>query len=120
MQIKITGRGIELTDAIRDYTEKKINGLSKFYYNIIRADVVVGVESHHHLKGDIFLAECRLYVPGKDVFASKNEKTLYKAIDKIRDYLEQELKKHKARQNVGEEKKNIRKKRGMKEYRVEI
>ena len=54
MQIKITGRGIELTDAIRDYTEKKINGLSKFYYNIIRADVVVGVESHHHLKGDIF------------------------------------------------------------------
>lgn len=95
MQVNITGRGIELTEAIKSYVEDKISGLDKFYDKIIRAHVVVGVENHHHQKGDIFIAECKLEVPGNDLFASKNEKTLYKAVDKIRDYLESELKKHK-------------------------
>ncbi|TAN32511.1 ribosome-associated translation inhibitor RaiA [Patescibacteria group bacterium] len=97
MQIQITGKGIELTDAIKDYVEKKMLALEKFYGRIIRADVSVGVENHHHQKGKIFVAECKLEVPGKDLFAGKNEKTLYKAVDKIRDYLEGELKKHKVR-----------------------
>jgi len=95
MHIIITGKGMELTEAIKDYVEDKINALERFYDKILRAHVVVGVESRHHQKGDVFIAECRLEVPGKDLFASKNEKTLYKAVDKIRDYLEGELKKHK-------------------------
>jgi len=95
MQVNIKGKGIELTDAIKAYVEDKISGLDKFYDKIIRASVVVGVESHHHQKGDVFIAECKLEVPGNNLFASKNEKTLYKAVDKIRDYLESELKKHK-------------------------
>jgi putative sigma-54 modulation protein len=98
MQITLTGKGINLTTAIEEYVNKKIAGLDKFYDRIIRAHVTVGVENHHHLKGQIFVAECKLEVPGKDVFASKSEKTLYKAIDKIRDYLEQEIKKHKVKE----------------------
>lgn len=115
MQITITGRGIELTDAIKDYVETKINGLDKFYNKIIRARVEVGLETTHHLKGKLFVAECRLEVPGNDLFASKNEKTLYKAIDKIRDYLEGELKKHKAKLTE-KDKKDKRDVRASKEY----
>ncbi len=96
MQIIITGKGIELTEAIKTYAEDKISGLDKFYDKILSAKIVVGVESHHHQKGDVFMAECKLDVPGKDLFASKMETTLYKAIDKVRDYLESELKKYKA------------------------
>ncbi len=95
MQIITSGKGIELTDAIKDYVDKKISGLDKFHPNIIRAVVEVGIESHHHQKGDIFVAECKLEIPGKDLFASKTENTLYKAIDKVRDYLEAEIKKSK-------------------------
>ena len=119
MQITINGRGIELTDAIKDYAEKKLEGLGKFYDKIIRANISVGVENHHHQKGDIFIAECKLEVPGKDIFASKNEKTLYKAIDKVRYYLESELKKHKVKQRV-KDKKDVRKIRDGKEYLPEI
>ncbi|MDO8509671.1 MAG: ribosome-associated translation inhibitor RaiA [bacterium] len=97
MQIIITGKGIDLTEAIKEYVEKKISGLDKFHPGIIRASVEVGVENHHHLKGKIFICECKVEIPGNDVFASKNEKTLYKAIDKVRDYLELELKKSKAK-----------------------
>ncbi|OGH84752.1 MAG: ribosomal subunit interface protein [Candidatus Magasanikbacteria bacterium RIFOXYA2_FULL_44_8] len=117
MQINITGKGIELTDAIKDYIEKKFDGLEKFYDRIIRANVTVGMETKHHLKGQVYICECRLEIPGKDVFAEKNEKTLYKAIDKVRDYLEGEVKKHKAKFFRSEQRdKNVR--RESKEYQM--
>ena len=97
MKINITGKGIELTDAISAYVEKKFSGLDKFNDKIIRANVVVGMDTKHHVKGQVFICECKLEIPGKDVFAEKNEKVLYKAIDKVRDYLEGELKKHKGK-----------------------
>ena len=84
----------------------------------MRAHVNVGVENHHHLKGKIFVCECKLEVPGKDLFAGKNEKTLYKAIDKVRDYLESELKKHKTTRRE-KDKKDKRSVRDQKEYKIE-
>ncbi len=118
MQINITGKGISLTPAIEEYTHKKIESLEKFFSPIIKAEVVVGQDSKHHQKGDVFMAECRLSVAGNDLFASKNEETLYKAIDKIRDYLELELKKHKVTMN-GNEKKQKLGARAAKEYNPE-
>ncbi len=96
MQILITGRGIELTEAIKSYTDKKFAGLEKFLEGIIRADVTLGLESHHHQKGDIFFVECKLEVPGPDILVKKTEADLYKAIDKTADHLYEDLKKRKA------------------------
>ena len=109
---------MELSEAIKDYVNKKILALNKFYNDkIIIADVVVGVSSDHHQKGKKFFAECKLDVPGKNLFALKEEETLYKAIDKIRDYLELELKKYKLKQRVTEKDKKIN--RANKEYKIE-
>ncbi|MBI5221198.1 MAG: ribosome-associated translation inhibitor RaiA [Candidatus Magasanikbacteria bacterium] len=115
MQIQITGKGMELTEAIHEYVEKKITALDKFYDKIIRAHVIVGVENHHHLKGQIFICECKLEVTGNSLFASKNEKDLYKAVDKVRDYLEGEIKKHKILQREKNRKDKL-KVRDNKEY----
>ena len=118
MRIQIMGKNIELSEAIKDYVNKKMTALNKFYNDrIIRADVVVGVSSDHHIKGKKFFAECKLDVPGKNLFASKQEDTLYKAIDKIRDYLELELNKYKSKQRVSEKDKKIN--RARKEYKIE-
>lgn len=116
MNIQMTGKGIDLTEAIKAYIEKKIGTLDKFYDKILRADVKVGKESDHHLKGNVFICECRLDVPGVDLYASKNEKNLYKAIDKVRDYLEAELKKHKIlqREKIKKDKRSVR---SSKEYK---
>jgi len=98
MKINITGKNMDLTSAIKDYVDKKIGGLNKYYDRIILADVSVGLTTTKQNKGRIYVAECKLSVPGKDIYASKvEEKDLYKAIDKIKDYLEAELKKHKAK-----------------------
>ncbi len=117
MNIIITGRGIDLTDAIKEYVDKKIGALEKFYDKILKAEVKVGKETDHHMKGYIFVCECKLDVPGNDLFASKNEKNLYKAIDKVRDYLEAEIKKHKvlAREKVKKDKRQVR---ASKEYNI--
>ncbi len=118
MQVIISGKSIELTQAIKDYAEKKISSLDKFYDNILRAEVIVGLETRHHLKGKNFICECKLVVPGNDLFATKEEANLYKAIDKVRDYLESELKKHKVKERE-KEKKLKRTIRKAKEYKVE-
>lgn len=118
MQTQITGKGVELTEAIKNYADKKMAALNKFYNNkIIRAEIVLGVDSKRHVKGKKFFAECKLAVPGKDLFASKHEDVLYKAVDKIRDYLELELNKHKLKQRVSEKDKKIN--RANKEYKLE-
>ena len=86
MQINITGKNIDLTESIKDYVEKKIGSLEKFYDQIIRASVIVGKESHHHLKGDVFVCECKLDLTGDDLFISKTEPDLYKASVQIASY----------------------------------
>ena len=119
MKIQITGKGIELTSAIKEYASKKAEALNKFYNNrVIRAEIIVGINNNHHRKGDMFLAEYKLDVPGKNLFAAKQEENLYKAIDAVRDQLELEIKKYKLKQRVSEKDKKIR--RTIKEYQIEL
>ncbi len=115
MQINTTGKNIELTEAIKEYVDKKIGSLEKFHDKISLAHVIVGIENHHHQKGDVFVCECKLHLTGEDLFISKTEQDLYKAIDKVRDHLEEELKKHKTLQRE----KDKRELRDNKEYKIE-
>lgn len=103
MQVLITGKNIDLTDALKTYTQEKFGALEKFYDKIIRADVVLTKESHQK-KGDIFVCECKLEIPGNDAFVRKDEQNMYKAIDKVSDHLAEELKKHKNKTRTHREK----------------
>lgn len=118
MHIVISGKGIELTPAIEEYVHKKIGGLDKFYDRATHAHVTVGVDNHHRLGGKIFKAECKIEVPGTDIFGMVEEKDLYMAIDRLKDYLEVELKKYKMKhEEVG--KKDKTQARDSKEYHAE-
>lgn len=118
MQILITGKKVQLTDAIEGYVIKKISGLEKFFKGIIRADTVVGEDTKRHKKGNVFFAECKLEVPGYDLFVRRDATSLYAAIDDLKDHLELELKKHKSklRGNAKETRKFVR---NSKEYSAE-
>ncbi len=115
MIITIHGTGIELTPAIREYAEEKITSLEKFFDNITKAEIDVGMQSHHHNKGEIFYAEVTLDIPGRTLRVVKEEQDLYKAIDKVKDHLKVEL------EDVKERMRRIDKDeiRGQKEYDVD-
>ena len=118
MRITIVGRGTKLTDAIEAYLDKKINSLEKFFPGIIRADVAVGVETHHHLKGEIFFVECKLGVPGHDVFGKQTAAGVYEAMDLLHGQLKADLEKHKAKLH-GRKTDDNQARRKNKEYRSE-
>jgi putative sigma-54 modulation protein len=97
MQINIKSTRLEMTEAIHDYCQKKMDLAAKYLGDIqvINCDVELekSVGSQH--KGEIFRAEVNLEVPRQLLRVEKTEKDLYKAIDKVKDDLEMMIKKYK-------------------------
>jgi putative sigma-54 modulation protein len=92
MQISIKATNIDLTPALRDYTEKRLNNLSKFTGGEPTLSVEIGKTTAHHKQGDVFLAEVSLVTPlGKQYFASSSRSDLYEAIDDVRNEMMREL-----------------------------
>jgi putative sigma-54 modulation protein len=97
MQANIKAQSFELTAALTEYIEKKINMLDKYLGDIqpIACDVQVELMTRHHAKGDIFRAEINLELPGELLRIEKTEPDLYKAIEKVKDHLAQMIVKYK-------------------------
>ena len=94
MKIQIKATGIELTPAIRDYVEKKLESLEKFIRTETEtalAEVEVGTVNKHHKSGDIFRAELNLTMGGEKIYVHAEKDDLYAAIDEMRDISEREL-----------------------------
>lgn len=91
MIINIHGTNLELTPALRAYAEEKISGLTKYFDNITQADIDIGRNTNHHQKGDVYFAEVNLHVPGQILRVVKEEEDLYKAIDKVKDHMKDQL-----------------------------
>lgn len=86
--------------------------LTKHFDNIQKAEIDIGLRTHHHQKGDIYYAEVNLCVPQHVLRVVKEEADLYKAIDKVKDHLKMELEKMKGKMRA----KNKRVLRENKEY----
>ena len=97
---RIVGTNMELTQVIKDYVEEKIGSLSKYWDKIIDADVDVGLTSKHHQSGKIYRCEVNMRVPGKILRVEKTEKDLYKAIDKVKDHLQEMIDEHRGRKST--------------------
>jgi len=97
MKINIKATKLELTKAIRDYFQEKMNMLEKYLgeVKVINCDVEIEKAVGGQHKGEIFRAEVNLQVPREILRVEKTEKDLYKAIDKVKDHLELIIKKYK-------------------------
>lgn len=97
MNIKIKATRLELTEAIREYCQTKMDMLEKYLGDIqvLNCDVEVERILGDQHKGDIFRTEVNLEVPREILRIEKSEKDLYKAIDKVKDHLAEMIKKYK-------------------------
>lgn len=97
-KINIKTTNIELSDAIRQYIEKKFEGIEKVLNaSEVKGQIEVGKTSNHHKSGDIFKAEINLDANGKMFYASAEEADLYMAIDVVKGEIISEVKKAKTK-----------------------
>ena len=89
MQLTISGHHVDVTPAIRQYVEGKLEPIQRHGDQITRIEVTLIVERHLHK------AEANLHVAGADLFASSESDDMYTAIDSLADKLDRQVIKHK-------------------------
>lgn len=99
MKINFKGTRLELTEAIRDYAQAKFDLLEKYLgdTDVINCDVELEKSVGGQNKGDIFRAEINLQIPKEILRVEKTETDLYKAIDKVKDHIEEMIISHRER-----------------------
>ena len=93
MNITITGKELKATDAIKDYVEKKLTRIEK-YFGDEAIDVTVTIKKENVTSE---IAEMYVTVKGMSYKAVTEDKDLYASIDKDIDILEGQIRKAKAK-----------------------
>ena len=91
MKFEIIGRRYDVTDKIKDYVEKKLSKLDKFFKDETKARVVIGT-----IKENDYI-EATIYAGGMIYRAEKSDKEILAAIDGIVDVIERQIRKNKTR-----------------------
>lgn len=88
MQVSVTFRHIEATDALRQHAERRIERIAKYVHRPIDAHVILSVTKRRHV-AEIVLNADRTILSAKEETAD-----LYSAIDLAADKLEHQARKH--------------------------
>ena len=89
MQLSISGRHIDVTDALKDYVTGKVTKLERHYDHITNIHVVLSVDKLDQR------AEATAHVSGAELFADAVSQDLYAAVDMLVDKLDRQVIKHK-------------------------
>ena len=92
MEIKVLGKGLEVTEAISDYVEKKLDRIDK-YFESSKAEVTIKTEKKEQIAETVIVANGEIYR------AEAEEKDLYASIDKLVDILEGQIRKAKTKKD---------------------
>jgi putative sigma-54 modulation protein len=93
MIIKITGRHMELTDALKAYIESALKKVKVHFDKVIDVDVVLDVEKHRHI------AEVNLHANGVRIHSKEASLDMYASVDAVLEKLEKQARKYKDRIN---------------------
>ena len=121
MKIIIKTTDLDLTPSLKEYVDRKIGDLEKFFQKSGKENngfekgkpsreawVELERTTRHHYKGKVFRAECQIRLPGKSLRSESVKENIYLAVDEVKDELQREIKHHKQKQS-SRHKKTIRK-----------
>jgi putative sigma-54 modulation protein len=91
LRFDIRGKNIEVTDALKDYVEKRLSKLEKFIEDVRVAQVTLSVEGESH--------KVEVTIPLNGVMLRGEEETddMYSSIDLVVDKLEKQIDKYKTK-----------------------
>lgn len=105
MKFNIRGNNIEVTTALREYVEKKLSKLERYFDAPPASDVHVTL----NVIKDVQVVEVTIPLTGVILRAEEKSEDMYASIDMVVDKLERQIRKHKTKAN-----RKIRQKGGMK------
>jgi len=91
MQVSITGRHVELTDALKDYVHDKLGHLKHSFDHVVDVHVVMTVEKHRQR------CEVTIHANGVTIHAKDETDDMYASIDGVVDKLNRQLKRYRAK-----------------------
>jgi putative sigma-54 modulation protein len=94
MNVTLTGQHVEITPAIRQHVEEKMQRVKRHFDHPIDINVVLSVEKMQQK------AEANVHLNGKDIFVESTNADLYVAIDELSHTLDRQIIRHKEKQNT--------------------
>jgi putative sigma-54 modulation protein len=91
MKITTTARHYELTPALKEYAESKIQNLKTYFDNIVSAHIILSLEKYRHA------VEVTLHVNGRDIVGHDVSEDMYVSVDRVAERLERQLLKYKGK-----------------------
>ena len=88
MQIQVTFRHVEASEAVKEYAREKVGKLQKYLDGPMEAGVTLSVEKHRHQ------AEVNIIASGLKIHGSETTGDLYSAIDLVMDKLEKQIRRY--------------------------
>jgi putative sigma-54 modulation protein len=99
MKLVIQGKNMEVTEAIREYVEQKIDkAVSHFQALTTEVDVHLSVARNHRIASSQS-AEVTVYANGTIIRAEEKSESLYASIDLVADKISRKLRKFKERKS---------------------
>ena len=96
MKILIHGKNLELTGALKEYTEAKIEKATHHYKDIVKeADIHLSIEKNPRVSFQT--AEVTIFASGTVIRAEEKTENLYSSIDLVSNKLCRKLRKYKER-----------------------
>lgn len=91
MNIEITARHFDLTPELREHIEKEVNGLTRYFENIISSEVILDVEKYRQS------AEIRVKVYRETIAGKSDTDDMYQSIEQAVGKVKKQLKKYKGK-----------------------
>ena len=96
MNYNVRGENIEVTPAIREYVEKKVSKLARYFNEVPEANVNVNLRFNQDKTSKV---EITIPLPQLVLRAEETNADMYAAVDLIVDKLERQIRKHKTKVN---------------------
>ncbi len=95
MNVKVHSIHFKADQKLIDFVNEKVNKLQVFFDNIITSEVFLRLDKDE--EGENKIAEIKILIPGKELFAKKQCKSFEEAADLCVDALRTQVKKHKGK-----------------------
>jgi len=96
MQFVIKGKNLQLTDALKEYAEKKLTAITKYFDHIVEVDVTLSVKDSKDLSRSR-VCEVTVWAKsiGNPIHGKSASEDLYASIDMVAEKIERQVKKFK-------------------------